>query len=64
MILCSDGVANVGNITQTSIWQNIEEYAAKGINLTAIGVGMGEYNDVLLEQLADKGKAPITTSTR
>jgi Ca-activated chloride channel family protein len=56
VILCSDGVANVGNITQTSIWQNIEEYAAKGINLTSIGVGMGEYNDVLLEQLADKGK--------
>ena len=56
VILCSDGVANVGNIAQTSIWQKIEEYAAKGINLTAIGVGMGEYNDVLLEQLADKGK--------
>jgi len=56
VILGSDGVANVGDITQTAIWPNIEEYAAKGINLTAIGVGMGEYNDVLLEQLADKGK--------
>ena len=55
MILCSDGVANVGNTGPGSIWESIEEYAKKGITLTAIGVGLGNYNDVLMEQLADNG---------
>jgi Ca-activated chloride channel family protein len=30
--------------------------SASGIQLVAIGVGMGNYNDALLEQLADKGQ--------
>jgi hypothetical protein len=55
VILCSDGVANVGNTGHGSIWQQIEEYAEEGIYLTSIGVGMGNYNDTLLEQLADNG---------
>jgi Ca-activated chloride channel family protein len=55
VILCSDGVANVGNTGPDSIWESIEEYADAGITLTAVGVGMGNYNDVLLEQLADMG---------
>ena len=29
--------------------------AEQGIQLVTVGVGMGNYNDVLLEQLADKG---------
>jgi Ca-activated chloride channel homolog len=33
----------------------VRSYADQGISLTGIGVGMGNYNDVLLEQLADKG---------
>jgi Ca-activated chloride channel family protein len=56
VILASDGVANVGQTGPESIWAQIEGSAAKGINLTAVGVGMGNYNDVLLEQLADHGK--------
>jgi len=55
VILCSDGVANVGNTGPESIWESIQDYAAEGINLTSIGVGMGNYNDVLMEQLADQG---------
>ncbi len=55
VILCSDGVANVGNTGPTSIWSSIEDYAAEGITLTSVGVGMGNYNDVLMEQLADHG---------
>jgi Ca-activated chloride channel family protein len=55
VILCSDGVANVGNTGSDSIWESIEDSASEGITLTTIGVGMGNYNDVLLEQLADQG---------
>jgi Ca-activated chloride channel family protein len=35
--------------------EQIEQYADEGIYLTTIGVGMGNFNDVLMEQLADKG---------
>jgi len=55
VILCSDGVANVGNTGPDSIMTMIEDYAAEGIYLTSVGFGMGNYNDVLMEQLADKG---------
>ena len=55
VILCSDGVANVGNVSVDSMLEYIREFADEGITLTGIGVGMGNYNDVLLEQLADNG---------
>jgi Ca-activated chloride channel homolog len=55
VILCSDGVANVGETNPGSIWEEIERYAGKDITLTTVGFGMGNYNDVLMEQLADKG---------
>ncbi len=55
LILCSDGVANVGGTSADAILQRIEREARAGIELTTIGVGMGNYNDVLLEQLADRG---------
>lgn len=55
VILLSDGVANVGNTGPDAILKEIGSYKQKGILITAIGVGMGNYNDVLLEQLADRG---------
>lgn len=55
VILCSDGVANVGNTGADSIFKRIEAMSKKGIFLSTIGFGMGNYNDVLLEQLGDKG---------
>ncbi len=55
VILCSDGVANVGRTGPESILQRIEREAERGIELTAVGFGMGNYNDVLMEQLADRG---------
>lgn len=51
IILCSDGVANVGNTAAESILT----HAARGIQLSTFGFGMGNYNDVLMEQLADQG---------
>jgi Ca-activated chloride channel family protein len=55
VILCTDGVANTGDTDANSILAMIHEYAGRDITLTAMGVGMGDYNDTLLEQLADKG---------
>jgi Ca-activated chloride channel family protein len=55
VVLCSDGVANVGKTGAGSIWEEIERYASKGITMTTIGFGMGNYNDVLMEQLANNG---------
>ncbi len=55
VILCSDGVANVGNTGPKSILEQIHEYAQQGISLSTVGFGMGNYNDVLMEQLADDG---------
>ncbi|MDH5504556.1 MAG: von Willebrand factor type A domain-containing protein [Acidimicrobiia bacterium] len=55
VILASDGVANVGETDPDGILASIAEAAGDGINLVTVGVGMGEYNDYLLEQLADNG---------
>jgi Ca-activated chloride channel family protein len=55
VILCSDGVANVGATGPDAIRQSIRDYTAQGVYLTTIGFGMGDYNDYLMEQLADDG---------
>ncbi|MFP4345498.1 MAG: von Willebrand factor type A domain-containing protein [Anaerolineales bacterium] len=55
VILCSDGVANVGNTGPDSILAQIRRHAGEGIYLTTVGFGMGNYNDVLLERLANDG---------
>jgi len=55
VILCSDGVANVGRTSAEAILERVHEEAQKGIELTTVGFGMGSYNDVLMEQLADRG---------
>lgn len=55
VILCSDGVANVGNTSADSILNAVKENAGNDIYLTTLGFGMGNFNDVLMEQLADKG---------
>ncbi|HUT29982.1 MAG TPA: von Willebrand factor type A domain-containing protein [Sedimentisphaerales bacterium] len=55
VILCSDGVANVGQTGADDILKVIKAKADKGVTLSTIGFGMGNYNDVLMETLGDKG---------
>ena len=55
VILCSDGVANVGQTGSDEILKEIRTYVQEGITLTTVGFGMGNYNDILMEQLANKG---------
>src|ERR1035437_1980182 len=55
VVVATDGVANTGNIDAATILDEVGAGATSGIQLVAVGVGMGDYNDALLEQLADKG---------
>jgi Ca-activated chloride channel family protein len=55
VILASDGVANVGATDAETILARIRDDAKTGIQLVTVGFGMGNFNDVLLEQLADSG---------
>jgi Ca-activated chloride channel family protein len=55
VVLASDGVANVGLTDAESILRQIRNDAQAGIQLVTVGVGFGNYNDTLLEQLADQG---------
>ena len=55
VILASDGVANVGESGPGSILERIGDEARTGIQLVTVGFGMGNYNDVLMEQIANDG---------
>ncbi len=55
IILCSDGVANVGLTRAEDLMETIQDRAREGVSLHSFGVGMGNYNDVLLEKLAKQG---------
>ncbi|EWT02467.1 hypothetical protein N865_05090 [Intrasporangium oryzae NRRL B-24470] len=55
VVLVSDGVANVGDTTPGGILDRISAQARAGTNLISVGVGIEDYNDHLLEQLADRG---------
>jgi Ca-activated chloride channel family protein len=55
VILLSDGVANVGERGPDEILKKVQVFAQRGIYLSSVGVGMGRYNDRLLEALATRG---------
>jgi Ca-activated chloride channel family protein len=55
VILCSDGVANVGATGPDAIRERIRGYTDEGVYLTTVGFGMGDFNDYLMEQLANDG---------
>ena len=55
LILCSDGVANMGTTRAEEILTQVRKQSDAGITLSSIGFGMGNYNDVLLEKMGDKG---------
>lgn len=55
VILCSDGVANMGQTESDAILAEIRSHVQEGVTMTTIGFGMDNYNDTLMEQLADGG---------
>ncbi|MFC1483494.1 von Willebrand factor type A domain-containing protein [Candidatus Neomarinimicrobiota bacterium] len=55
VIVCSDGDANVGPTSHEEILELITSYVEEGVTLSALGFGQGNYNDYMMEQLADQG---------
>lgn len=55
VVLASDGVANVGLTDPAGLAGTIQERARQGVHLVTVGYGMGNYNDDLMEQVADQG---------
>lgn len=55
VILATDGDFNVGVSSTSELVRLVEERREQGTFLTVLGVGMGNYKDGRLEQLADKG---------
>ncbi|MGL5048896.1 MAG: vWA domain-containing protein, partial [Shewanella sp.] len=55
VILATDGDFNVGMTDFDDLIALIEKEKDHGIGLTTLGFGLGNYNDQLMEQLADKG---------
>jgi Ca-activated chloride channel family protein len=56
VVLCSDGVANNGLTEADALWGRVRAHAAAGVTLSTVGFGMGNYNDTLMEQLAQRGQ--------
>ena len=55
VILATDGDFNVGTVDFDSLVDRVERQRESGIALTTLGFGTGNYNDHLMEQLADAG---------
>ncbi|MGB5474363.1 MAG: VWA domain-containing protein [Gammaproteobacteria bacterium] len=55
VILATDGDFNVGTVDFEMLKQLVAEQRDSGIGLTTLGFGSGNYNDQLMEQLADAG---------
>ncbi len=55
VIIATDGDFNVGTVNFEALKDLIEEKRKSGISLTTLGFGTGNYNDHLMEQLADAG---------
>jgi Ca-activated chloride channel family protein len=55
VVLCSDGVANVGQTAAEAVLEEVADDRKQGITITCVGVGYGSYNDAFLEALANRG---------
>ncbi|MDX1454103.1 MAG: VWA domain-containing protein [Gammaproteobacteria bacterium] len=55
VVLATDGDFNVGTVNFEQLIDMVERERASGITLTTLGFGQGNYNDHLMEQLANKG---------
>ena len=55
IIVCSDGDANIGAASPQKILDSVKGYVKEGIRLSTIGFGTGNYQDYMMEQLANRG---------
>jgi len=55
VILATDGDFNVGVSNRDALVEMIESYRDRDITLTTLGFGQANYNEALMEQIANKG---------
>lgn len=55
IFIATDGDFNVGTTNFEALKELVETKRKKGVSLTTLGFGTGNYNDHLMEQLADVG---------
>ncbi|OCC25015.1 hypothetical protein MB02_06155 [Croceicoccus estronivorus] len=55
VILATDGDFNVGISNRDALIEMIEKERDSGITLTTLGFGTGNYNEAMMEQIADHG---------
>ena len=55
VLLATDGDFNVGTVSFEALKNLVEQKRKTGVSLTTLGFGSGNYNDHLMEQLADAG---------
>jgi Ca-activated chloride channel family protein len=55
VILATDGDFNVGVSNQKALIEMIEDKRDSGITLTTLGFGTGNYNEAMMEQIANHG---------
>ncbi len=55
ILLATDGDFNVGVSDTRSLIEMVERERDQGITLTTLGFGEGNYNEAMMEQIADKG---------
>jgi len=55
VILATDGDFNVGTTNQETLKNLVEQQRTTGIDLSILGFGRGNYNDALMQELAQNG---------
>jgi Ca-activated chloride channel homolog len=55
VLLATDGDFNVGTTSQSELVELVQNQAKSGVFLSVLGFGAGNYQDSMLEKLADKG---------
>jgi Ca-activated chloride channel family protein len=55
VVLATDGDFNVGTTNNEALINLVERQRADGITLTTLGFGTGNYNEAMMEQIADHG---------
>jgi Ca-activated chloride channel family protein len=55
VVLATDGDFNVGVTNNDALVNLVERQRADGITLTTLGFGTGNYNEAMMEQIADHG---------
>ncbi len=55
VILCTDGDFNVGTTSDEALTELVKKQRDSGITLTTLGFGTGNYNESMMEKIADVG---------